>query len=89
MRKINLKCGLGKMESQHIQLGLLFEERIIFKRLEIENPVHLPDLIASNFSQWDYLKERMYVDKPELTQNITVTNVDNCIVKSARKNKKV
>lgn len=52
----------------------LFDDQIISKNVDFAWPPHSSDLTASDFFLWGFLKERVYVNKPqniqELKQNI-------------------
>lgn len=48
----------------------LFEERIISRGCEINWPSRSPDLTAADFFLWGYLKERVYVNKPQTLQHL-------------------
>lgn len=43
----------------------IFGERIISRRSDFNWPPRSPDLTAPDFFLWGYLKERVYVNKPE------------------------
>ena len=51
-------------------LRQIFGERIISRNSEIVWPSRSPDLTAPDYFLWGYLKERVYVNKPQTIQQL-------------------
>ena len=48
----------------------MFQDRIISRNSDFEWPPRSPDLTASDFWLWGYLKDKVYVNKPRTIQEL-------------------